>query len=136
MKNLDNFENFVSHHKMVGLQFEQFLFRTADRFSADYDGGHWDSCQVEGFDGFYLDLDDGKSYEIQNTENYYDAGPMESKTFSLAIFAYALNIFGFDLLRKGMKQSDNFFNLFHYIMQIAPEVLDEEEQKKFYAFLD
>lgn len=133
------FDKFVDKHGMLGFQFEQFLYRTADKFSANYKGGVWESKTLEGFENFfYLELDDDVMYEIRNDQNYYDKGAMDGKTFSLAIFAYALNIFGYHIYNKGLTEaSEEFFDLYNFVMRNSEQILgDEKKHSRFYWFLD
>lgn len=135
-----SFEAFVAQHKMVGIWFESYLYFLADTFSEDYHGGFWKSKNLESQENlafFYLELDDDAMYRIRNVRNDYDKGPMDSKTFSLALFAYALNTFGYTLYEKAMPQSELFFEMYHCVMKHALEILgDEQKHSQFYWFLD
>lgn len=136
---MTTFDTFIRKQKLLGVQFEQFLYRMADKFSASYKGGYWKSKNLEGVENFfYLELDDDVMYEIRNDENCYDKGAMDSKTFSLAIFAYALNIFGYHIYNQGkIEASKDFFDLHNFVMANALTILgDEEKHSQFYWFLD
>lgn len=133
------FDKFINKTKLLGVMFEQFLYRTADKFSTNYKGGYWKSKNIEGFENFfYVELDDDVMYEIRNDQNHYDKGAMDSKTFSLAIFAYALNTFGYHLYSQGkIEASKDFFDLYNFVMANALNILgDEEKHSQFYWFLD
>lgn len=130
---------FVNKHGSRGVIFEQFLYRMADNFSEDYDGGCWESKKAtEDESWFYLGLNDNKTYKIRNTANYYDSGDMDAKTFSLAIFAFACNVAGTDAHYKGMTElSEDLFELFRYCQRNAHEILgDDVKLSQYHWFLD
>ena len=120
--------------------FELYLFKIAGIFSEDYDGGYWESCFVEEDEEelFYAILEDDKEYRIRNTQNFYNSGDMDSKTFSLSIWCYTLNIFAFHLLEKGDEERSNlFFDLYRYARRNAGAILqDEEKAAQLHWFLD
>lgn len=133
------FENFIDQHKIIGVMFEAYLYKTADKFSANYQGGYWQSKNIEGVENFfYLELDNDTMYTIKNAHNYYDKGSMDSKVYSLSVFAYALNTFGYHLYHQGrIEASEDFFRIYHRVMENALNILkDEEKHAQFYWFLD
>lgn len=133
------FETFIHQHAMLGISFEAYLYRMADRFSANYQGGYWKSKTLEGcHDFFYLELDDDTLYTISNDQNDYDKGPMDSKVYSLSIFAYALNTFGYHLYNQGrIDASEVFFRMYQLVFANALVILgDEEKHAQFYWLLD
>ena len=133
-----DFEAFCTKHKMIGFQFEQYLYNVARHFSENYNGGYWESKVIEEEASvFYLELDDDTKYEIRNTINGYDEGDMDSKTFSLAIFAFALNNFGFKLYEDERPEAQEFFDLYNFVMRHSYAILnDEDKHLQFYNFLD
>ena len=133
-----NFETFCAKHKIIGFQFEQYLYNVARHFSGNYNGGYWESKIVENDEsGFYLELNDNTEYEIINSINGYDEGNMDSKTFSLAISAFALNNFGFKLYEDERPEAQEFFDLFNFIMRHSYEILnDDDKHSQFHYFLD
>lgn len=136
MKSLDTL---MEKHGILGVQFEQFLYRMADNFSKDYNGGFWKAKQVEGDEsGFYLSLDNDTTYTIQNTQNQYSSGDMDSETFALSIFAFACNIAGCQAYEKGNEAfADDLLELFGYCQRNALEILgDEKKHAQYHWFLD
>jgi hypothetical protein len=143
-----NLEDLVNKYGTKGILFEQFIYRMAERFSKEYSGGVWSSKQVahtentasdvDSVHGFYLELDDDKMYSIQNTENGYDNGEMDSKTFSLCIFVYACNIAGFHAHERGeLDFAQDLFKLYYYCQTNALNILqDEKKHSQYYWFLD
>jgi len=142
MNGLDDLLKKTGRHYIA---FERFLFKTAEKFSPDYDGGCWKDKKIDEKDSyFYVELDDNKEYNIRETQNYYDAGAMDSKTFSLSIWTYSLNLFGnylYSLNEDGV--ADIFFQLYYYVLDNQEIILgmskDNEENApltQFNAFLD
>lgn len=136
---MKNLEQLIQKHGAHGVAFEQFIYRMADYFSLQYAGGYWESKQVEDEEGFFLSLDDEIMYSIRNTQNSYSSGDIDSKTFSLAIFAFACNIAGNQAYNNGNTAfAEDLFDLFCFCKRNALAILDNDEKRhaQYYWFLD
>ena len=151
MKNLDEL---MEKHGPVAVQFESYLYNTASYYSEDYKGGVWTSISKENKNKFCLAIDDSKTYKIRNCPNFdifQEDVEMDSKTFSLTMFAMAVNIFGNHLysdaqiLKKDGELSlsedveakaQDYFELYYFSRDMAEELLPEKGQSNFYTFLD
>lgn len=132
------FNSFLKEQGLFGIQFESFLSSLAHNFSADYNSGIWQETAFGEDGGFFLDLKDNKEYVITNTQNYYNAGSMNSRTFSIAILLMALNLFGEKLYTNGKEEmAANFFNLYYKITDNLSTILENSDDRaKLFAFLD
>lgn len=120
-----------------GPQFESYLYRTAEHFSADYAGGMWISKKIEGEpkDMFYLELIKDSSFETRNTLNFYDSGDMDSLTFSLSIFAFTLSTFASAFMVKIKKMRRiyilSYINVFQ---EMLLHFLEKKDMPNFIGF--
>lgn len=134
---MKNLQELIDKHGTKALNFERYLYSLAEHFSADYAGGLWKS-KTDEKDGFFLLLEGNSTFTIRNTINYYDSGSMDSKTFSLAIFALAVNTAGTQARNNEDKVlSDDLFDLFFYCQNNAMKILgDEKKHAQYHWFLD
>lgn len=134
---MKNLEELIEKTGIVGVQFESYLYKVAEHFSKDYNGGYWKSYTHEDLPGFYMLFDKKNMYEIRNDQNGYDKGSMDAKTFSLSIWAFALNMFALQLWEKGHdKLADDFFMLFRTARDVSLLILNEEQHSQLFWFLD
>lgn len=133
---MKNLEQLFDVYGFEALGFEQALFKVAKHFSPDYTGGMWYSCNIEGDDGFYLLLDDTNTFRLTSSEG--NTMVVDDKTFSLAIFAYTANIYGWQIYGKNpsSKFASELFGLYHFTMRNASKVLNNKQLKSFRLFLD
>lgn len=133
---MKNLEQLFDVYGFEALGFEQALFKVAKHFSPDYTGGMWESCNVIGEDGFYLLLDDKNTYRLTSSDGA--SMVVDSKTFSLAIFAYTANLYGWQVYEKNKtsKFASELFGLYHFTMRNAGKVLNNKQLKNFRLFLD
>lgn len=132
-------EQLINKHGQKGIMFEQSIYRIAEHFSPEYNGGYWESMQVvDDESGFYLKLDDDTSYSIRNTQNGYDKGDMDSLTFGLAIFSFACNYVGNLAYEDGDEDfADDLFKLQYFCQAHALRILgDEKRHAQYHWFLD
>jgi hypothetical protein len=142
---MKSLQSFVDKHRFLGVMFEQNIYHMARHYSENYDGGSWNSKNIVEddveLDGFYLELDVPKEYKIRNSANFAHSQievSMNSKTFSYTIFTFLCNILGNKFYEDGHNEAaDDLFELFYFARNNAEKVLlDEEERKKFFAFID
>jgi hypothetical protein len=138
MKNLDEL---IELQGTVAIQFEPNIFNVAAHYSENYNGGYWKSYQVENdadeADLFYMMLDDGKEYVIQNCGNFYEPVVMDSKTYSLTVWAHVCNLFGLKLYEDGEEDlAQVYFSLQYYAMRNAEQVLGKDGASLMCRFLD
>lgn len=136
-------EHLIHKYGTQGVAFEQAIYRVAEHFSANYDGGFWESKTLtddEGneIDGFYLELSDDDEYEIRNCQNGYSSGNMDAKTFSLAIFTFTCNLIGSQAYEHGDEDfANDLFDLQYFCQQNALKILGcEKKHAQYYWFLD
>lgn len=136
-------EDLYKKHEESAFNFENYLYRTAEHYSGDYQSGTWSSNTLKSeetdeiLDGFYMTMKGDKTYTIRNDQNYYSSGEMDSKTFSLSMWAMALNHFGLFLYERGMEEvAELYFELYHYVQDNCAAILNEEQLKKYSEFLD
>jgi hypothetical protein len=122
--------------------FEKNLFGLANHFSENYNGAVWESNTLlneEGLlkNGFYVSINNNKKYIIRNSPNQLNFNSLESKTFSVIVFAMATTLVGNRLYDLGKEDSANIlFELFYFTKDNINNILDKEEVKKFYSFID
>lgn len=132
---MKNLEQLFDDYGLEAIKYEQYLYQSATHFSDDYKGGFWESFNIEGDNGFCLLLNDEKKYHIKSD---YGELVLDSKAFSLAIFAYSANMYGWHLWErdKTSKFASELFDLYHFTMRNAHKILKKNELKNFYIFLD
>lgn len=132
---MKNLEQLFDTYGLEVIKFEQYLYQSATHFSDDYKGGLWESLNVKGDSGFYLLLNDEKTYHLKSD---YGELAVNSKTFSLAVFAYSVNMYGWYLYERDntSRFATELFYLYHFTMRNAHKILKKNELKSFYLFLD
>lgn len=142
LKGINNLDELLAKIGMDYLIFERTLFAYAKYFSEDYDGGIWKSNILlnednEKMDGFYLTLDD-KQYKLRNTPNELNFDSLQSKTFTLVVFAMTTNHAGLNFYKNGKEKSaEILFELFYFVRNNIEKILDDEEERiKFFKFID
>lgn len=140
---MKNLEDLAKKYGFKGVAFEQSIYKVAEHYSKDYNGGMWESKTLtddEGneIDGFYLNLRTDKSYEIRETQNQYTAGDMDSLTFGLAIFSHTCNMYGCLVYENGDTEfANDLFDLQQFCQDNALKILgDEKKHAQYYWFLD
>jgi len=151
---MKNLEELIEEQGIIAVNFEQSVYKMAAHYSANYNGGFWNSINFPDTELFIMQLDEKKEYEIQNSANFDQNSMdvvMDAKTFSLCVFAMTANHFGLrihedaQLLEKEGKLevakfseeiAGIYFDMFYLARNKAEELLSEDNQKLFYAFID
>jgi hypothetical protein len=151
---MTSLEELIERQKDIAIQFEQYLYRTSDHHSEDYNGGSWESVSFDDTESFVLLMDNNTSYKIRNSGNFAQRQideAMDSKTFSLSMFCMAANIFGLALFEDSQKMysqgrneqaehvkefAKTYFDMSSLARSKAPELLSEDGLKNFYVFID
>lgn len=82
------------------LRLEPFIYHTASRLSADYDGGYWDFYTIKE-DCFLMCPDTKETLKLECPNQF--AGTVSADAFGIIVCLYAYSHFSFDCRQESAK---------------------------------